>query len=94
MSSPTILHKIALPYRIFFLYIEPVLALSGTYLCFSNPERFVTGTTPLPAILAASPRAISPIMLLLLTNIGAWYLLFAINEAIVLRCTMEKSVCK
>ncbi|KAG0647592.1 hypothetical protein D0Z07_6798 [Hyphodiscus hymeniophilus] len=92
VSSPSLLHKIALPYRIFFLYIEPILALGGTYLSMADPERLVLGTVPLPAFIAESPLKITPIMQLLLTNIGALYALFAMNEAIVLRYTREKSV--
>ena len=91
-SDHSLLHKIALPYRIFFLYIEPVFALGGTYLCLADPERFLLGTVPLPAFVTASPLTISPLIQLLLTNIGALYLLFAMNEAIVLRCTREKNV--
>jgi hypothetical protein len=91
-SKQSLLHKIALPYRIFFLYIEPVLALGGTYLCMADPQRFLLGTVPQPAFIAASPIAVSPVMQLLLTNIAALYALFAMNEAIVLRCTREKSV--
>jgi hypothetical protein len=88
----SLLHKIALPYRIFFLYIEPVCALGGTYLCLADPKRFLLGIVPLPAFIAASPLTISPLIQLLLTNIGALYALFAMNEAIVLRCTREKTV--
>jgi hypothetical protein len=91
-SNQSLLRKIALPYRIFFLYIEPVLALGGTYLPIADPHRFVVGTVPQPAIIMASPLTITPIMQLFLTNIAALYALFAINEAIVLRCTSEKSV--
>jgi hypothetical protein len=91
-SNQPLLYKIALPYRIFFLYVEPVLALGGTYLCIADPQRFLLGTVPLPAWIMASPLDISPLMQLLLTNIGALYALFAMNEAIVLRCTREKSV--
>lgn len=91
-SNQPLLRKIALPYRIFFLYIEPVFALGGTYLCMADPERFLLGTMPLPAFIMASPLTISPLIKFLLTNIGALYALFAMNEAIVLRCTREKSV--
>jgi hypothetical protein len=91
-SNQSLLHKIALPYRIFFLYIEPVLALGGTYLCLADPQRLLLGIVPLPAWIMASPVDVSPIMQLLLTNIAALYALFAMNEAIVLRCTREKSV--
>jgi hypothetical protein len=92
MASPSLLHRIALPYRLFFLYIEPILALFGTYLCHADPQRFLSGTVPQPAYLAASPIDVSPLLQMQLTNIAALYLLFAISEFIVLRCTREKSV--
>jgi hypothetical protein len=92
IQSQSLLRKIPLPYRIFFLYIEPVFALGGTYLAFFQPERLLTGTIPLPGIIAASPLTVTPIMQLLITNIGALYALFAMNEAIVLRVTREKAV--
>ena len=91
-SSQSVFLKIALPYRIFFLYIEPVLALGGSYFSVADPERLLLGIVPLPAFIMESPLTITPIMQLLLTNIGALYVLFAMNEAIVLRCTREKSV--
>jgi hypothetical protein len=91
-TSQSLLQKIALPYRIFFLYIDPVCALGGTYLSLVDPERLLLGTVPLPAFIMESPLTITPIMQLLITNIGALYALFAMNEAIVLRCTREKSV--
>jgi hypothetical protein len=89
--------RIALIYRIWFLYLEPLAALGGTYLSIFNPDRFLSGTLPLPTYLsiASSPNGsvpITPLLELLLTNIGALYLLFAINEGIVLRLTKEKSV--
>jgi hypothetical protein len=92
-SSRTInINRIALIYRIWFLYLEPVFALGGTYLCIFSPQRMLTGTVPLPAITAASPIDITPLMQMLLTNIGSLYVLFAINEGLVLRLTKETSV--
>ena len=82
--------RIALPYRIFFLYIEPLFALCGAYFCFFQPEM----------ILRIAPRdayvpyktPITPIMDLLLKYIGSLYVLFAINGGIVLRVTKEYNV--
>jgi len=104
-SKSPFITRIALIYRIWFLYFEPVAALGGTYLCLFDSDRFLSGTMPLPAYLSAaaspppnSPNSpnvsvpITPLLRLLLTNIGALYLLFAINEGIVLRLTKEKGV--
>ncbi|KAF8848699.1 hypothetical protein BDZ45DRAFT_681033 [Acephala macrosclerotiorum] len=96
-TSPTThIHRIALIYRIWFLYLEPVFALGGTYLCLYDPQRMLTGTVPVPAITAASPSGgpipITPLMQMLLTNIGSLYVLFSINEGLVLRLSSEKRV--
>jgi hypothetical protein len=87
--------RIALPYRIWFLYFEPAAALGGTYLCFFSSDRFLSGTVPLPAYLAASSGSsvpMTPLLRMMLINIGALYVLFAIVEGVVLRLTREKSV--
>ena len=95
-KSPFI-NRIALIYKIWFLYFEPVAAIGGTYLCASNPDRFLSGTLPLPAYLslATSPGPsvpITPLLRMMLVNIAALYALFAIIEGVVLRLTKEKSV--
>lgn len=92
-SSPFI-KRIALIYKIWFLYFEPLAALGGTYLCIAMPDRFLSGTMPFPAYLAATARssAITPLVRMMLINIGVLYLLFAIVEGVVLRLTKEKSV--
>ncbi|KAE9367324.1 hypothetical protein N431DRAFT_428733 [Stipitochalara longipes BDJ] len=91
--------RIALIYRIWFLYIEPVAALGGTYLSIFEPNRLLAGIMPLPAYLAASIASptgpavpITPILRMMLINIGALYALFAIIEGVVLRLTKENSV--
>lgn len=87
--------RIALIYRIYFLYIEPLAALGGTYLCYFDPDRFLSGTMPLPAYKAVAQApgfTISPMLQMMLTNIGSLYILFAINEGVVLRLTKERNV--
>lgn len=89
--------RIALIYKIWFLYFEPVAALGGTYLCIFNPDRFLSGTMPLPAYLSFATSSgpsvpITPLLRMMLINIGALYALFAIVEGVVLRLTKEKSV--
>jgi hypothetical protein len=92
MATNTIsISNIALPYKIWFLYLEPVFALGGTYLCLFDPDRFLSGTVPLPA-LSFAPILITPILQMMLTNIGALYILFAVVEGGILRLTREKTV--
>jgi hypothetical protein len=94
--NPTFTSRIALIYKIWFLYFEPPAALGGMYLCIFDPNRILSAMMPLPAYLAASSGStsvpITPLVRLLLFNIGALYGLFAIIEGIVLRLTKEKSV--
>lgn len=101
--APSQISHISLIYRLYFLYWEPFGALAGTYLCLFNPQRFLSGTVPLPAYLAFSSPIeplppstrtvdISPLLQMMLTNIGSLYVLFAINEGVLLRLTREKKV--
>ncbi|TVY67486.1 hypothetical protein LSUE1_G008350 [Lachnellula suecica] len=92
-SNPNTLltSRISLVYGIYFLYFEPIAALGGTYLCFLDPERFLAGTVPVPALTAA-PVPLTPVLQMMLRNIGCLYGLFAINEGIVLRLTRERNV--
>ncbi len=82
-------------YTIYFLYLEPFFALGGTYLSIWNPERLLKGIVPLPAyttFATSAPDPVSPVITLLLTNIGSLYFLFALNEALLLRISKEKKV--
>jgi hypothetical protein len=90
-SNSNLIRSIAVPYSIYFLYLEPVFALGGTYLCLFHPEKFVNSTVPVPAI-AISPTPITPVVQLLLTNIGSLYAMFAIFEGVLLRLTREKTI--
>lgn len=94
--GPQLTH-ISLIYRIYFLWYEPLGALAGTYLCLFHPQRFVGGTMPLPAFETfANPATgkidVSPVLQLALTNIASLYVLFAVNEGILLRLTREKKL--
>lgn len=83
--------RIALFYRIYFLYVEPLAALLGAIGVFTNPYSILESITPkLMNPAAAAP--ITPLTRLLLTNIGALYLLFAWNQAVVLRLTTDLNV--
>jgi hypothetical protein len=92
--APTtnLITRISIIYRIYFLYFEPIAALGGTYLCLFDPMRFLSATMSLRAFRAFQPIDISPILVQNLTNLGFMYVLFAINEGIVLRVTRERKV--
>ncbi|KAF7941592.1 uncharacterized protein EAE97_006429 [Botrytis byssoidea] len=85
-------------YRVFLLYIEPILALSGAYLAYSQPYKFIHGTAPSslskPFVSLSSTLTPDPVIQFLSTDIAALYVLFTINEAVVLRLTRDYSVWK
>ncbi|KAH8801388.1 hypothetical protein F5884DRAFT_740347 [Xylogone sp. PMI_703] len=104
MATTTSTPRIPAIYRIYFLTIEPLMALSGAYLCLFQPTRFITSTVPSTTLrnLSVSPSSspsslsatITPLTQLLLTNLASLYILFTINEAVVLRVTKEIAVWK
>ncbi|KAM3083101.1 Basic amino-acid permease [Clarireedia jacksonii] len=85
--------KVGLIYRIFFLYMEPIFALGGAYLCLFDPAKFLVSTAP-ASIYSDHPYAATPVIDFLAADVGALYLLFAINEGITLRLTRDYSVWK
>ncbi|KAH8653078.1 hypothetical protein BGZ60DRAFT_178137 [Tricladium varicosporioides] len=96
MASSTPI-RISLLYTIYFLWFEPLAALVGTYLTLFQPTRFLSGTVPVPAFSqfyasVSESQAITPLMQMLLTNIGSLYVLLAVNEGITLRVTRERAV--
>jgi hypothetical protein len=73
------------PYKLFFLYIEPVSALAGAYYAAFLPSHYLgllTLETPSEQSLSSSHDTSVGISLAHLANL---YLLFAINEHVVLR---------
>jgi hypothetical protein len=89
MPPPAPSPTIPLPYRLFHLYIEPILFVpSGILLSLFYPEKFLVSTSPAPLVTLAPP-AITPLIRLLLTNTAGLYLAFVINEALVLRLTSD-----
>ncbi|KAF7882043.1 uncharacterized protein EAF01_011823 [Botrytis porri] len=83
-------------YHVFLLYIEPILALSGAYLAYFQPYKFIHDTAPSslskPFVSLSSTLTPDPVIQLLTTDIAALYVLFTINEAVVLRLTRDYSV--
>ncbi|KAK9237093.1 hypothetical protein V1525DRAFT_388839 [Lipomyces kononenkoae] len=89
------LPPIALPYRLYFLYIEPLFALSGAYLPVFKPNEYLSITVPQDVLY---PSLVSPsladqtVTALLMTHISSLYVFFAFNEGVVLRCTSSLKV--
>ncbi|KAF9542946.1 hypothetical protein CPC08DRAFT_716844 [Agrocybe pediades] len=76
---------IPFPYRLFFLYIEPVSALAGAYYAAFRPQDYLNdlsfgSTSPMQTL----PPTQTTMALLQLANL---YLLFALNEHFVLSST-------
>ncbi|KZT67188.1 hypothetical protein DAEQUDRAFT_813052 [Daedalea quercina L-15889] len=85
--------RIPLPYRLFFLYIEPISALVGAYFAAIQPTDYLAYLASTPASAAAlastSPPTPTLISLFQLANL---YLLFALNEHFVLSSTSDHRV--
>ena len=92
---PTTALSIPLPFRLFFLYLEPAFALGGAYQAIFTPAKFLTAIIPLspPTIHLPSPQKdnISPIRLLL-AMLASCYAFLAIVEVLVLRTSSELRV--
>jgi hypothetical protein len=77
-------------YRLFFLVIEPISALAGAYMAYFHPTNYLTLTTPL----SPSPNDLPLSTSIVLVQLANLYLLFALNEALVLRSTSDITVWK
>lgn len=75
---------ISLPYRLYFLYLDPVLALSGTYLLLTSPQKFISSCTPSSTHPTAA-QPLSALSSLLLAQTAALYLMHAAITTLVLR---------
>jgi hypothetical protein len=93
-------HGVPLVYRVFLLYIDPLLALSGVYLAHFQPEAFISGTVPgslagpfqPSSATSGGPTATTPLIQFLLTSLASLYLLFAVNSLLVLRLVPDITV--
>lgn len=77
-------------YRLFFLYIEPISALVGSCFALFKPDIYLQ-LTHAPSAPSNGVPLSSRIVLTQLSNL---YLLFALNEALVLRSTRDLRVWK
>lgn len=82
MSPP----NIPFAYGALFLYVEPILALFGTFLSHFNPKLFLNTMSP-SAVYAPSNQVVYD-------QVAATYALFAFNELVVLRVTNDIRVWK
>ncbi|KAG9255290.1 uncharacterized protein F5Z01DRAFT_46290 [Emericellopsis atlantica] len=53
-------HPIPLFYRIVLLYIEPLFALNGAFLCLASPSHFLDAVSPHHPVANASSLALAP----------------------------------
>ncbi|KAI9819481.1 MAG: hypothetical protein M1827_006929 [Pycnora praestabilis] len=97
MAALTETPSITLIYRLYFTTIEPLLALTGSYLAIFRPRQFLDLTAPaslLPSSTNSSDDggAVSPLIRLLLMDISILYIFFALNLAILLRVCSDMRV--
>lgn len=85
----TDLSSIPLPYRILLLYVEPLAAFYGAILCHFFPSYYLAGMSPF-----APSSFYTPYTQVIFDQLAACYVLFAFNEAIVLRSTSDRQVWK
>ena len=75
-------------YKYFFLYIEPISALFGAYYSFFQQQTYLDLTHK-----TSSPKQGIPVSTqVILTQLANLYLLFALNEALILRVTSDLRV--
>jgi hypothetical protein len=80
---------IALWYRLFFLYIEPVATAVGAYYAWFQQHDYLDMTYASASAVSFGPSARESIVLSQLANM---YAVFALNEALVLRSTTNLRV--
>lgn len=79
---------VPLTYRIFFLYVEPLASLLGAYYALYEPQEYLRLTHASSAPTVSIPLSTT----IVLSQLSNLYLLFAINEALVLRATSDINV--
>jgi hypothetical protein len=85
-NRPVIVSMSAL-YQTFFLYLEPLSTGVGGFYAFVLPRTYLELTHAESVPSASSPVPIS--MTVVLAQLANLYLLFALNEGLVLRCTND-----
>lgn len=80
--------SVPLYYKLFFLYIEPLSTILGAFYAILKPAVYLELTDSA----SATPPFVPVGTQIVLTQLGNLYLLFAINEALVLRATDDLKV--
>lgn len=82
MSAQTNAATVHIPglYRLFLLYVEPALAVQGAVMCARSPLWYLSVMSPL-----ANRSHYEPVLQVVFDQLAATYLLFAFNQAVVLR---------
>lgn len=102
---PRLIARLPLYYHIFLLYIEPLSALLGAYYAYFHPYLYLylTHAASAPQSSSSSSSPISSVLSIAtvplatrvaLAQLANLYLLFAINEGLVLRATRDVRVWK
>lgn len=81
--------RIPFAYKLLLLWIEPVAALVGSLMALLTTDDYFAVMTP-----RATPLAATPHFQVVFEQLGATYLLFALNEAVLLRASSELRVWK
>ncbi|KAI0480068.1 hypothetical protein GGR56DRAFT_671220 [Xylariaceae sp. FL0804] len=87
-----------LAYRLFFLVVEPISALVGAYFAHFRQAEYLAMTEHHPysyssaSSVSSAAEAPSPGASVALSQLANLYLLFALNEALVLRATGDRRV--
>ncbi|KAI9822040.1 MAG: hypothetical protein M1832_003212 [Thelocarpon impressellum] len=88
--------KLPLAYRLFFLTIEPLATLAGAYLAHFQQHHYLSLThapsSPSSPSATNTADAMPLVTGIVLTQLANMYLVFALNEAFVLRCTSDLRV--
>jgi hypothetical protein len=91
IMQPSIMSIPFFPYKLFFLYVEPVSALAGAYYAALKPAEYLQDLTMSPSINNSNPILSIP-MSMSLAQLANLYLLFALNEHLVLSSTSSPTV--
>ncbi|TGO28813.1 hypothetical protein BPAE_0022g00030 [Botrytis paeoniae] len=85
--------RLPMAYSWFFLIIEPISTLAGAYYAHFQPHNYLL-LTHAPSSPYPTPNDIPLSSHIVLTQLANLYLLLALNEALVLRCTSDLRVWK
>lgn len=75
------------PYRLFFLWIEPIATAVGAYYAALDQTAYMHLTLPSSTLIPVTPREST-----VLYQLANLYFVFALNEALVLRATSDVKV--